>query len=298
MSTPRPSVASESFAAKGLWNCRGLWRLMRAFNLSGLLLSHGLSLTAEYTQALSRLHGRNKISDAMRSTLQEALKELFDICDAMALPASRLSVQKLYLVLDKENPDPEIIAALWTELSGRLQDETSGRTFFALSPSEAENFGQPRQGWEKIIDRFPQAAMDIEEANKCLALCRYAASVFHSVQITEVGIIALGKLVDVTDSRPGWTATAGKLKKIIDKKHQDRTVFEQANFAFIEQIQATVEALKNAWRNKISHTDGRLTLLTADFSPDVAEDILSATRAFMRRLATDAPWTSSGEQPS
>jgi hypothetical protein len=54
-------------------------------------------------------------------------------------------------------------------------------------------------------------------------------------------------------------------------------------------MQGTVVALKNAWRNKISHVHGRLVLMTADFSPDVAEEITIATRGFMRRLATDLP---------
>jgi hypothetical protein len=99
----------------------------------------------------------------------------------------------------------------------------------------------------------------------------------------------IGKVIKVTDHLPGWTATTQALKKIIDTKHGDRTPFQQQNFSFIEQIHGTVEGLKNAWRNKVSHAYGKLTLLTADFSPDVAEEILFATRAFMRRLATDAP---------
>jgi hypothetical protein len=51
----------------------------------------------------------------------------------------------------------------------------------------------------------------------------------------------------------------------------------------------TVEALKTAWRNKISHVQGKLVLLTSDFTPEVAEEIVMASRAFMRRLATEMP---------
>jgi hypothetical protein len=57
----------------------------------------------------------------------------------------------------------------------------------------------------------------------------------------------------------------------------------------LEQIQGTVEGLKNAWRNKISHVQGKLTLMSVEFSPEIAEEILLATRAFMRRLAEDLP---------
>jgi hypothetical protein len=120
-------------------------------------------------------------------------------------------------------------------------------------------------------------------------LSRYTAAIFHSLQVAEFGLIDLGRIVDVTDPLSGWTATTNRLQSIIKKGHEARTPFERANFPFFEQIHGTIEGLKNAWRNKVSHAHGKLTLLTADFSPDVAEEILFSTRAFMRRLATDAP---------
>jgi len=57
----------------------------------------------------------------------------------------------------------------------------------------------------------------------------------------------------------------------------------------IEQLDMTTEALKGAWRNKVSHAHGKLVLMTSDFAPNVAEEILVASGGFMRHLATDAP---------
>jgi hypothetical protein len=76
-----------------------------------------------------------------------------------------------------------------------------------------------------------------------------------------------------------------QLTAILKKKYGERTDFENQNFEFLEQIHGTIEGLKNAWRNKISHAQAKLTLMTKDFSPDVAQEILFASRAFMRRLA-------------
>ena len=109
-----------------------------------------------------------------------------------------------------------------------------------------------------------------------------------------VAICRCGKLIGVNDPHSGWTAVSNALDEIIAKKHQDRTAFERDNFKFLEQVQGTVAGLKNAWRNKISHAQGKLVLMTKDFSPEVAEEILFATRAFMRRLAIDAPVVSEG----
>jgi hypothetical protein len=199
------------------------------------------------------------------------------------------TVGKILDLLAKPNPSHTGLAPLEDELQGRLIDETAFRKFFSLNTKEAEMYNSPRKGWSEIIERFPNTIGDIEEASKCFALSRYAAAIFHSVQVVEFGLIELGKLIGVTDPLSGWTATTNRLQGIIKKGHESRTPFERQNFAFLEQIHGTVEGLKNAWRNKISHAQGKLTLLTADFSPDVAEEILLATRAFMRRLATDAP---------
>jgi hypothetical protein len=126
--------------------------------------------------------------------------------------------------------------------------------------------------------------------SKCFAFARYGASVFHSVQIIEEGLVALGEFLGVKDPKSGWTAVAGELEKVaLRTKYLDLNALQQKHFHFIEQMQGTVSGLKNAWRNKISHSSGRLILLTSDFSDEVAEEILLASRAFMRRLAEEMP---------
>jgi hypothetical protein len=94
---------------------------------------------------------------------------------------------------------------------------------------------------------------------------------------------------EVPDPKSGWTAVTNALNKVVTKPRKDMTRFEKKNFTSLEQVRATVEALKNAWRNKISHADGRLALLSTEFNPEIAEEILLASRAFMRRLAEGLP---------
>jgi len=140
-----------------------------------------------------------------------------------------------------------------------------------------------------MVTRFNNATDDIEELSKCFALSRYPACVYHSLQATEIGIIELGRFIGVADPKPGWDATRNALKKILAKKYDQRNAFEQAHSAFIEQINGTIEALQTAWRNKISHAEGRLSLISKEFSAEVAEEIMLATRAFMRRLGLELP---------
>jgi hypothetical protein len=207
----------------------------------------------------------------------------------VGLTASVSTIRKIKRLGKEAAPSDDELLLLFEELKGRLHDELAEQYFFALDAREAQFYGSPRDGWDEIIDRFPDAVSDIEEAAKCYALSRYAAAVFHSVHVVEFGLIELGAFIGVTDPLSGWTAVANRLQQIISTKHPIRTDFERDNFPFIEQMQGTVEALKNAWRNKVSHAQAKLVVLTADFSPEIAEEILYATRSFMRRLTDGLP---------
>jgi hypothetical protein len=174
------------------------------------------------------------------------------------------------------------------EMASRLDLELASRIFFRLQEGRPRYFENPTIGWAEVLNRF-DCLRDVEEANRCFALSRHPAAVFHSVQIVEIGLIELGRFLKVKDPISGWTAVCKALAAVIDKKHERRTRFEKKHFQFIEQINGLMQAIKNAWRNKISHASGRLVLMTSEFAPDVAEEILFSTRALMRRLAEELP---------
>ena len=290
MNAPLSIRSEDGFRSGRLWS---LWDIMKQFH-TWIFLS--FAEWAGRTQGYAWL-AENLPEDSNRELkpLTELQKEpgiwnsLNEFCGDLELVASLATVRKIKDVLAKPESKRGDLSFLQLELQSRLVDEMQNKFFLALSASETDRFQNPRKGWESVIERFPDTVGDIYEGQKCFALSRYAAAVFHSLQVVELGVICLGHAIEVTDPHPGWTATANALQNILKKKYQERSQFEQQHWSFFEQIQATIEALKNAWRNKVSHAHGKLTLMTADFSPDVAEDILSATRAFMRRLATDGP---------
>jgi hypothetical protein len=172
-----------------------------------------------------------------------------------------------------------------------MPDELMGRFLLTLTLAEADHYANPRRGWEEVIVRYPDTVVDIEEMSKCYALNRYTASVYHSLQVVEIGLIYLGKIIGAKDYQTGWNATTAKLKKIKSTKHQDKTTFQKTHSGFLEQIEAATSHMKYAWRNKVSHAQGKIILMTSDFSAEVAMEIIMASRAFMRRLATEAPST-------
>jgi hypothetical protein len=206
----------------------------------------------------------------------------------LGLSGACATLRKMKTQFETEGCTRQDIAKLSEELVGRLIDESADKIFFSLLPRETDFFEHYARGWEAAMARF-KIRGDVEEASKCFALSRFTASVFHSVQIVEVGLIELGIFLKVNDPKSGWTAVSSVLDAIIKKSHKDRSRFEKKNFEFLEQMQGTVQGIKNAWRNKISHAQGRLILMTTNFSPEIAEEILFATRAFIRRLAEGIP---------
>ena len=125
--------------------------------------------------------------------------------------------------------------------------------------------------------------------SKCFALSRYAGAVFHSLLVVERGVIELGEYIEVTDPKRGWDATTRKLKSLVDAGHNTLPPKFAGKFSFLEQMNNQVQAMKSAWRNKVNHVEGRLAVMKPEFTPDIAEEIMVASRAFMRRLATEMP---------
>lgn len=175
------------------------------------------------------------------------------------------------------------------ELRRRFEDDFKGQLFLHLTAQEAIQFCEPMRGWEEIGRRFGEAIRDVEEMHKCFALHRYPASVFHSMQVIEHGLIHLGKWLGVKDHKPGWNATTRELTRICRLDAKARDAWEAKHHGFISQMDAVAYSLMTAWRHKIDHASGRLALLPGDFAPEIAEEIISATRGFMRRLATELP---------
>jgi hypothetical protein len=267
----------------GLGRLVSLRDIMERFPTSTLL---GICRSAASNQ--SKANDHTELTEELRRDQAKVLESYILQLHPLGLSASCATIRRMKERFEKDGCKRSDFATMATELMGRLIDETEDKVFFSLLPREMEFYEKPQRGWETALSRF-NIHSDVEEASKCYALSRYAAAVFHSIQIVEAGLIELGTFIKVTDPKSGWTAVSKALDAIVKKPHKERSRFKKKSFAFLEQTQGTVEGLKNAWRNKISHAQGRLVLMTTDFSPEIAEEILFATRAFIRRLAEGIP---------
>lgn len=243
-----------------------------------------------FTHGTLSQYNPRRLEGQLLAEVQTALGFVEEHCEKFGLAASLAAARRLRRLLQGGGViDSAEFTTSAADLESRLQDETNATFCLSLDSLEAAWYSRPREGWGVILKRFPDAVTDVEEARRCFALERYPAAVFHSCQIIEIGLLDLGKFLSITDPRSGFSAVASKLAKIVKTEHDKLTPFERQHFNLIEQLQTLVEALKNGWRNKISHAQGRLCLDSSEFRRDTAEEILLATRAFMRRLAEELP---------
>jgi hypothetical protein len=171
-------------------------------------------------------------------------------------------------------------------LEDDIERELEQRVFLSISHERQKYFSAPLAQWEVVIDKFPDAQEDVEEMNKCYALSRYTASVFHSLLVVEHGLIALGNRIGVSDPKLGWDATYRKLDVLLRNR---ASVPAELDFGFLEQTKARLDSMKLAWRNKVNHAAGRLMIEKTGFTDVSAEEVIIACRSFMRHLAEGFP---------
>jgi len=225
----------------------------------------------------------------VRSEVEAAERQ----CVAHNLSNSAMQCQRILQFLEKHNQTPvtyQHARTLLGDLTLRVEDDLHANHFLHLSLQEADLYIHSTRQWESVIERFHKTKNDIEESSKCFALCRYAASLFHVLLVAELGIIEVARLFDVEGDKPGWGALE-RLKQINDKKWADKSPLEQKHSEFLKNLLPLAFAIKDSWRHKLNHIDNKLVWMDTDFSPQVATEIISATRGFMRKLANDLPST-------
>ncbi len=209
------------------------------------------------------------------------LQYLKQLCDEVELSNCSLQIQELLALAETGT---EITSSALLGASENVQRELRLKVFLSLQKSRGEWFSKPLEGWEKVLAEFPNAQTDIEEMNKCFALSRYSAAVFHSLLVVEHGLISLGKKIGVADPRTGWDATYNRLGALLKDR---KGVPENIDFGLMEQVKSRLDSMKLAWRNKVNHAAGRLAIEKTGFTEVSAEEVIVACRSFMRFMAEE-----------
>jgi hypothetical protein len=169
-----------------------------------------------------------------------------------------------------------------------VRREMKTLVFLYVAAPDSERFRSPLAGWETTVKRWPRTETDIIESSKCFALGRFAASAFHILLVAELGAIQVCDLLNVSGDKPGWGCVQ-RLDHILARPFEKRTPLEQKHSALLKDVAPLLNTVKDSFRHKITHVDNKLNWIDTGFGPDVAAEIIAATRGFMRRLASELP---------
>jgi hypothetical protein len=157
--------------------------------------------------------------------LLEQIRELKANLVILGLPMTLKSANKFEVAVS--SPPGFLwssIAAYSAEIHERLRDELENVKVFVLGQPEAALFSpsQPLFGCDVAV-KFPtEAAFEIDEASKCLALGRPTAAVFHLMRTMEVAVRAIARCLQIPDPlKPAdrnWGAILGAIKGGVDAK--------------------------------------------------------------------------------
>jgi hypothetical protein len=226
---------------------------------------------ANRTLATPEMHDWLKLLPSQREHLEAA-----------GLQMSVFSFDRL--VESAASPDLTIraVSELSQDLTVRLMDELSLCSFWQV-PREYQYLLEPELFGQDVPEAFPSAAEDIEEAAICLAFGRSTACVFHLMRVIECGLRALGQTLSDPDldprRNPSWDSILKKCDAEQRKRVGDRAPEWRADNTFFSEVHATLLAVKDGWRNPSSHVE-------RNYTPEQANEIFIAARAFMRKLAT------------
>jgi hypothetical protein len=223
-------------------------------------------------------------SGALGDVVGRTLQELISICNNLDLEITAAPAKKFCNLSPfsqrRYSPTYRDLGSLLSDINNRLSDELGSRLFISLSRDDMRYYS-PREylfGPEFNV-RFANAGVfEVDEAAKCLALGRPTAAVFHLMRKMEVGIRAVARCLGISDPlKPKERSWANLLRSIKDgieakwpSSTDDRVLFEE--------IYASIDAVRNPWRNATMHVENKYT-------DDEAEHIFIAVKGFMKKLA-------------
>lgn len=178
----------------------------------------------------------------------------------------------------------QVINVVVREFQENLVHELTEQLFLCVPAAQKWMFLEPEKWFGDVIaSRFPDARMDMRDCARCLALAQWGASVFHGMLILEHGLRALATRVRVpfaaTLDVTNWhnvieqTEKAIKAMKQLPQAQQDAGEVE-----FCSRAASHLFAVKEAWRNQVSHGRGR-------YDETEATKVIQNVRDFMRALA-------------
>lgn len=223
-----------------------------------------------------------KVSVELRNNLRELLSPLMEELNAHEFEMCQRGCRRLINVLDEHDDAGRVVSAI-DDLRRRLLDQAELVACLSLSPKERDLYEPKSPLFGSLFEaRFATGgAFEVEEAAKCLALGRSTASVFHLMRAMEMGVYAVSRCLGISDPKPAdrsWGKVLEKVRAGIDAKWPTVASRATGDGEVFELLHASLDAVKNPWRNATMHPANKYT-------SEEADHVFAAVRGFMMKLA-------------
>jgi len=190
-----------------------------------------------------------------------------------------MSVKAFDRMMAHPAPEPERADKDWFAQEAYLQgqfttvlhDELASITFLSVTGSHRNYYVSPLEGWEDVVNAFPDTAFEVTESSKCYALNRHTATVFHIMRAVEIGILALLKSIGKTSPSMSW----GSYIQMIEVHTKQNPA--PVNKDVLVEVVAHLRSVKDAWRNGTMHVDKK-------FTSEEAWEIYNASKSILRSI--------------
>ena len=230
-----------------------------------------------WSQTYTPIDTESYIADA-----EEFIDNVDTEFDRLNLVMSKRQLDKVSLVAKKLNgckDDNALHNHLMNQMHGELialknifEDELKTQIAYRISP-EYHKFLENRFTKEAVA-YFVGLNYDMEEACKCMIFERFTASSFHLMRICEGALKDLTSSLGIECSHSSWAHIIDKLKKYADKLPKEK--MDEANE--LRRITASVELVKDAWRNRIMHLEEK-------YNPEEVLKIFDSTDRLITEIA-------------
>jgi hypothetical protein len=213
-------------------------------------------------------------------------ERLEDIQNQLTRIGARMSIVFVdNMLADLSNMPKAVFGSRVDELNRRIRDELSLMQFLHISSDMAKYYRPTSPLFGTSIEaKFLSVAFELDEAAKCLALGRPTASVFHLMRIVELGVRTTARCLQIPDPTKPYERNWGNiLRTIRDEgiavKWPTPGARMSGDCALFEELYASLDAVRNPWRNATMHVERKYT-------DDEAEHIFVAVKGFMVKLAS------------
>ncbi|MGB7077607.1 MAG: hypothetical protein WBD53_10495 [Xanthobacteraceae bacterium] len=225
------------------------------------------------------------LSEKTSGDLKKNLQLLGEELDIIGARMSAASVRRLDGALASGKGTFGQVIELSADIDRRLRDELELVNLYVLDEDRIKYFAPANVLLgQDVVDKFPLAVTDIEDAGKGLSFGLGTSSVFHSMRVMESGLKALARLLEIPYA-PSWESYLKQINDKITEKHKDKTPEWKTDEPLFRDLSGDLQAVKIAWRNPTMH-------VVRSYSIEEAEGIFRAVKTFMQRLAPKIPMLS------